>query len=171
MSIAALQKLLHILSNKTTAQFYMSVRSEQDGCRVVCTIHWLLPKHKPCTNWDCHTWCRIIVIWQGSFFFWFLKIQETQGKHLTRKSSLLKTWMSHFKLSQDLDESFSSLQDLDESFSTLSRLGWVIFESSRLGWVIFNSLKTWMSHFQVFKTWMRSDIPFWFSEFERIQET
>ena len=134
MSLAALQKLLHILSNKTTAQFYMSVRSEQDGCRVVCTIHLLLPKHKPCTNWDCHTWCRIIVIWKGSFFFWFLKIQETQGKHLTRKSSLLKTWMSHFKLSQDLDESFSSLQDLDESFSTLSRLGWVIFKSSRLGW-------------------------------------
>jgi len=49
--------------------------------------------------------------------------------------------MSHFRLSQDLDESFSTL--------------------SRLGWVIFNSLKIWM----------RSDTPFWFSEFERIQET
>ena len=83
-------------------------------------------------NWDCHTWCRIIVIWQVHFFvFWFLKIQETEGKDLTRRSSLLKTWMSHFQLSQDLDESFS----------------------------------------KVFKTWMRSDIPFWFSEFERIQET
>ncbi len=33
MSIAALQKLLHILWNKMTAQFCMSVRSEQDGCR------------------------------------------------------------------------------------------------------------------------------------------
>ena len=37
--------------------------------------------------------------------------------------------MSHFQVSQDLDESFSSL--------------------SRLGWVTFKSLKTWMSHFQV----------------------
>jgi hypothetical protein len=41
----------------------------------------------------------------------------------------LKTWMSHFQVSRDLDESLSSL--------------------SRLGWVIFKSLETWMSHFQV----------------------
>ena len=61
--------------------------------------------------------------------------------------------MSHFQVSQDLDE----------SFSILSRLGWVTFKSlktwmshfqvsqdcQRLGWVIFNSLETWMSHFQV----------------------
>ncbi len=37
--------------------------------------------------------------------------------------------MSHFQVSQDLDESLTSL--------------------SRLGWVTFKSLETWMSHFQV----------------------
>ena len=84
------------------------------------------------------------------YFFW-------------REFIFFKAWMrliflmSHFQVSQDLDESFSSL--------------------SRLGWVIFKSLKTWMSHFQVsrdldeslsslsrlgwvtfksLKTWMRS---------------
>jgi hypothetical protein len=52
----------------------------------------------------------------GWFFWW-----------VTFKSP--KTWMSHFQVSRDLDESFSSL--------------------SRLGWVTFKSLETWMSHFQV----------------------
>jgi hypothetical protein len=82
------------------------------------------------------------------YFFW-------------REFIFFKAWMrliflmSHFQVSQDLDESFSSL----------SRLGWVIFKSlktrmshfqvsrdldeslsslSRLGWVTFKSLKTWM---------------------------
>ena len=72
-------------------------------------------------------------------FFWWVTFKS------------LKTWMSHFQVSQDLDESFSSLetwmshfqasQDLDESFSSLSRLGWVTFKS----------LKTWSR-----KTLMRS---------------
>ena len=47
----------------------------------------------------------------GWFFWW-----------VTFKS--LKTWMSHFQVSRDLDESLSSL--------------------SRLGWVTFKSLETWM---------------------------
>ena len=41
----------------------------------------------------------------------------------------LKTWMSHFQVSQDLDESFQVSQDLDESFSSLSRLGWVMMRA------------------------------------------
>jgi len=182
MSIVALQKLLHILSNKLTAQFYMSVRSEQDGCRSY------VPSMCSCQNTD-HAQIGIAIpaVELSSFdrfIFCFLIFKDPgnlrKGLDKKDKSSQdldesfstiyrlgwvmfnsLKTRMSHFQISQALDESFSSLQDLDESFSTLSRLGWVIF----------NSLKTRMSHFQVFKTWMRSDIPFLVSEFERIRET
>jgi hypothetical protein len=78
--------------------------------------------------------------------------------------------MSHFQVSQDLDESLSSLsrlgwvtfksleiwmshfqvsQDLDESLSSLSWLGWVTFKSLKTWMVTFKSLEIWMSHFQV----------------------
>ena len=96
-------------------------------------------------------------------FFWSLSVPLSPlSSHVRGKNQWMRLifLMSHFQVSRDLDESFSSL----------SRLGWVIFRSletwmshfqvsqdldeslsslSRLGWVTFKSLETWMSHFQV----------------------
>ncbi len=71
-----------------------------------------------------YTWFTVSTLVVKSVFW------NTHAIHV-----FLNTWMrlifmmSHFQVSQDLDESFSSL--------------------SRLGWVTFKSFKTWMSHFQV----------------------
>jgi hypothetical protein len=118
MSIVALQKLLHILSNKMTAQFYMSVRSEQDGCRSY------VPSICSCQNTD-HAQLGLPYL-------------MSNYRHLTGSFFCFLIFKDPGNLRKGLDKKVKSSQDLDESFSTLSRLGWVIF----------NSLQTWMSHFQ-----------------------
>jgi len=82
--------------------------------------------------------------------------------------------LSHFQVSQDLDESFQVSQDLDKSFQDSQDLDevWFLFQ------VIFKSLKTWMRSDFCFKSfssvsrlgWSLTSC-FWFSAFERIQET
>jgi len=119
MSIVALQKMLHILSNKLTAQFYMSVRSEQDGCRSY------VPSICSCQNTD-HAQLGLPYL-------------MSNYRHLTGSFFCFLIFKDPGNLRKGLDKKVKSSQDLDESFSTLSRLGWVIFDS----------LKTWMSHFQL----------------------
>ena len=119
MSIVALQKLLHILSNKLTAQFYMSVRSEQDGCRSY------VPSICSCQN----TYHAQIGI----------AIPDVELSSFDRFIFCFLIFKDPGNLRKGLDKKDKSSQDLDESFSTIYRLGWVIF----------NSLKTRMSHFQI----------------------
>jgi hypothetical protein len=103
MSIVALQKLLHILSNKLTAQFYMSVRSEQDGCRSY------VPSICSYQNTD-HAQIGIA-------------IPDVELSSFDRFIFCFLIFKDPGNLRKGLDKKDKSSQDLYESFSTIYRLG------------------------------------------------
>ncbi len=110
------------------------------------------PSHARCDTWWAFFYFIFLFFWEFIFFwekggifkslkawmrliFLWVTFKSLRLGWVIFKS--LKTWMSHFQVSQDLDESLSSV--------------------SRLGWVTFKSLKTWMkSGKKRNRTWMKS---------------